>query len=137
MDEIIQNENTGIRTAADLGSVETAADYVREVMESNGVSMKLTNKMSIAFDEFYSNIVHYSGATWAAVRCTVEDGAVTVELTDNGAPFDPTRSEDPDVSAPLEERGIGGLGIFMAKKLMNEIVYSYQDGTNRLRLVIR
>ena len=53
---------------------------------------------------------------------------------DNGKPFDPLKREDPDVSIPAEERGIGGLGIFMTKNIMDDVRYEYVDGKNILTM---
>ena len=66
--------------------------------------------------------------------CQLGENAVTVRFADNGRPYDPTQKEDPDVTLSAEERGIGGLGIFMVKQMMDEVAYSYQDGRNILTL---
>ena len=59
----------------------------------------------------------------------------TIAFSDSGGPFDPLKKADPDVTLPAEEREIGGLGIFMTKKTMDEVRYEYKDGQNRLTLV--
>lgn len=127
----------GIHTDASRDSIETVGDYVRGVMKEAGVPSRPANKINIAVDEVYSNIVSYSGATWAGIRCTVTEEWVTVEFRDNGTRFDPTQMEDPDVDALLDDRETGGLGIFMTKKLMNSVVYTRDQGKNNLTLQLK
>ena len=66
------------------------------------------------------------------VRMEVHGQIVSITFIDDGTPFDPLSCDDPDVSLSAEERGIGGLGIFMVKKLMDEVSYKHQDGQNIL-----
>ena len=65
----------------------------------------------------------------------LKDGKVTLRFSDNGRPYDPTEKPDPDTTQSAEEREVGGLGIFMVKKLMDEVTYEYADGSNILTLV--
>ena len=66
----------------------------------------------------------------------VSDDPVTVTLTfiDQGVPYDPLKRKEPDVTLPAEERDIGGLGIFLTKKTMDDVSYEYKDGQNILTL---
>lgn len=98
------------------------------------VPVKIAMKMNVAVDEIYSNIQHYSGATKATVECTVEDNRIMLVFTDNGSPYNPLDKEDPDTTLSAEEREIGGLGIFMVKKTMDDVTYEYSTGFNRLTL---
>ena len=67
--------------------------------------------------------------------CSLKDGKATLRFSDNGRPYDPTEKPDPDTTQSAEEREVGGLGIFMVKKLMDEVTYEYADGSNILTLV--
>ena len=69
------------------------------------------------------------------VRVDIADGTARVTLSDSGIPFNPLEAEEPDVTASAEERDIGGLGIFMVKKAMDDVVYRYADGQNHLTLI--
>ena len=60
--------------------------------------------------------------------------SVIITFIDRGVPYDPLKKDDPDVTLSAEERAIGGLGIFMVKKTMDEITYEYRDGQNILRI---
>lgn len=127
-------EPEGIVTAADEASIEKAEDYVRQTMEEAGVPMKAANKINICVDEIYSNIAHYSTATRASVTCRTDPEGVTVIFRDNGIPFDPTLKPDPGVTGTAEEREIGGLGIFMVKKLMASVTYRFDRGENEVSI---
>jgi len=90
----------------------------------------------VAMDEIASNIVHYSGAPDFTVSVAFDDPPPRVRLTfsDGGTPYNPLLKADPDVTQPAEERAIGGLGIFMVKKMMDEIEYAYENGRNILTI---
>lgn len=128
---------TVIHTDASPDSVEKTGDFVRRVLEDAGVSMKAVHRAGIIVDEIYSNVVNYSKATRAAVGCTVSDGNVTLEFSDNGTPYDPTQAEEPDITAALDDRETGGLGIFMAKKLSEKMAYRREDEENRLTVILK
>ena len=108
--------------------------FVEGILSKNEVPLKVVNRMNIAIDEIFSNITRYSGAEEASVGCKVENGKVILRFKDNGTPYDPTKKDDPDTTLSAEEREIGGLGIFMVKKTMDEIRYEYKDGFNILTL---
>ena len=63
-----------------------------------------------------------------------EDPRVIITFIDNGKPFDPLAKEDPDITKSAEDRKVGGLGIFMVKKSMDDVFYEYKDGQNILRI---
>ena len=60
--------------------------------------------------------------------------AVTITFVDHGVPYDPLAKKDPDVGLTAAEREVGGLGIFMTKKIMDDVAYAYEDGKNILTL---
>jgi serine/threonine-protein kinase RsbW len=90
----------------------------------------------IAADEIVSNILSHGGgaAPWIEVTARVGDGMVVVEVVDDGAAFDPTVAAAPDTSLSLEDRAIGGLGVHLVRRMMDELDYERRDGRNRLRL---
>ncbi len=102
--------------------------------------MKTQMQISVAAEEIFVNIAHYAyapGKGIATVRLTIsrEPARATITFIDRGTPFDPLKKEDPDVTLSAEERAIGGLGIYMTKKTMDEVFYEYKDRQNRLTLV--
>ena len=68
------------------------------------------------------------------VAISGDPSAAVITFTDSGTPYDPLSKTDPDVTVSAEERDVGGLGIFMTIKLMDDVVYKYQDGKNVLTL---
>lgn len=94
-------------------------------------------KPSILLDEVVSNIVRCSGATAFRVALDRSAEALTMVFSDNGKAFDPLHEiDDPDVKASLEDRQIGGLGMFMVKKMAKSVSYARREGRNELTLVI-
>ena len=88
------------------------------------------------FDEIYANIVNYSKATLATVSYNIENGKLRIVFADNGIPYNPLEAAEPDTSLSAEEREIGGLGIFMVKKMSESMEYEYTDNKNILTIVI-
>ena len=94
-------------------------------------------KPAIVLDEIVSNIVRCSGASVFKVGLDQTPEGLTMVFSDDGKPFDPTREvAEPDVTASIEERGIGGLGIFMVKKMSRSVAYERRDGKNVLTVVM-
>ena len=126
-----------LRIPAKLEGMDVILAFVSYLLDINGCSTKTRTQLRIAVEELYVNVTLYAypdGDGWAEMRGSVEDGVVTFTLIDGGRPFDPLAKEDPDIMLSGEERGIGGLGIFMVKKTMDEMEYEYRDGCNRLMM---
>ncbi len=109
-------------------------EFIESILSENDFPFKTIAQVNVAVDEIFSNIVLYSGASMATVKCLVENGEVIVEFSDNGKPYDPTATPDPDTSLSAEDRDVGGLGIFMVKKTMDDISYSYKNKKNILTI---
>ena len=113
--------------------------FVDEQLEAADCPMKIQMQIDIAVEEIFVNIAHYaykSGTGKAVVRVETLPDPPSVDITfiDNGIPYDPLTKEDPDITLSAEERPIGGLGIFMVKKSMDDVRYEYLDGHNILTL---
>lgn len=124
--------------ATDQALIEVQA-FIEEELEVAGASMKAMMQISVCVEEIYVNIAHYAynpDVGPATIRCTVEENPsrVILQFEDNGLPFDPLAKEDADITLSAEERDIGGLGILMVKKTMDQVDYVYQDGKNILTL---
>ncbi len=111
-------------------SLETVLGYVEDRMETFKISPTLASKAQIAADEIWSNFVNYSSSDKAKLYVGRKDGMLVLTFYNNGIEFDPTEKEDPDTNASLEERQIGGLGIFIVKKMADIFNYEYKDGQN-------
>lgn len=113
--------------------------FVDERLEALDCPVRTQMQIDVAVEELFVNIAHYaydSGVGQATVRVETFVDPLRVEITllDHGVPYDPLAREDPDVTLSAEERGIGGLGIYMVKKSMDEVAYEYRDGRNILRI---
>ena len=94
-------------------------------------------KIRLSIEETVENIVNYAyedGCGWMEVNTELDPQGIvlTVTLKDAGKPFNPLEIPDPDVYASIEDRPIGGLGIFLCKSLMDEVIYRYEEGCNIL-----
>lgn len=96
-------------------------------------------RIRLSIEEAVENVVRYAydgGIGWleAGTQINNESPVLTIELRDAGVPFNPLEREDPDISLSADERQIGGLGIFLCKKMMDSISYRYEDGNNILTM---
>lgn len=129
-----ENGMQKLKIKPSAGATEEVTAFVETKLNDAGVPRKTINQINIAIDEIFSNIVNYSSATDATVGISTENGIATLRFADNGLHYDPTIQGDPNVSLSAEERKIGGLGVFLVKKLMDSISYEYKDGLNILIL---
>ena len=125
--------------AATLENLDTVMAFVDQQLEEVGCSMKAQMQIDIAVEEVYVNIAHYAynpevGGVTIRVQIEEEPLAVILTFIDKGKPYDPLAKEDPDVTLAAEDRQIGGLGIFMVKKSMDNVSYEYNEGRNILTL---
>ena len=125
--------------AAKVENIEAVTDFVNEQLEALDCPMKAQTQIDIAIDELFGNIAHYAynpeiGKATVRVEVTQNPLAVVITFIDNGVPYDPLAKTDPDTTLSAEEREIGGLGIYMVKKSMDEITYDYKDGQNILKI---
>ncbi|MBR3558957.1 MAG: ATP-binding protein [Bacteroidales bacterium] len=100
---------------------------------------ELRFKLRLSIEEAVENVVRYAydgGIGWLEAGTNLDQDTLvlTIELRDAGVPFNPLEMEDPDTLLPAEERNIGGLGIFLCKKMMDSIRYRYEDGNNVLTM---
>ena len=124
---------------ATIENIETVIDFVNGQLEEIKCPLKAQMQIDIAIDELFGNIAHYAynpetGPATVRVEVTEEPIAVVITFIDRGVPYDPLKKEDPDITLSAEERAIGGLGIFMVKKTMDEVSYAYWDGQNVLTI---
>lgn len=111
-------------------SMSSLFDFLETELKLANVPKKTVAQINIAIDEIFSNIIRYSGATNAIVNIDTDDNFVTLSFTDNGIPYNPLEHEEPDITLSTEERNIGGLGIYMVKKIMDMVSYEYINQCN-------
>ena len=124
---------------ATIDNVEKVTDFVNGQLEEAGCPMKTQMQLDVAIDELFSNIAHYAydpGIGMATVQVNLEKDppAAVVIFLDQGRPYDPLAKEDPDVSLAAHDRPTGGLGIFLVKRIMDDVSYEYREGHNILRI---
>lgn len=123
-----------IEVTPEIARQTEVSAFMEEFYEGRGVPMKTIMSMNIVLDEIFSNIVYYSGAASVKVSCDVVGQTAILTIEDDGSPYDPTQTKEPDVTLAAEEREVGGLGIFMVRKMMDEVVYHREDGRNCLQM---
>ncbi len=122
---------------ATLENVSKAVDFVNEKMDKLPLSTKDKHQIDISVDEIVSNVARYAyeGNDGKVTVKTVSDkSSLTITVIDSGIPYNPLKKEDPDVTLSADERGIGGYGIFIVKKVMDDVSYEYKDGKNILTM---
>ena len=124
---------------AKVENIDAVTNFVNEQLEALDCPMKAQTQIDIAIDELFGNIAHYAynpeiGKATVRVEVIEDPLAVTITFIDNGIPYDPLAKSDPDTTLSAEERDIGGLGIYMVKKSMDDIIYEYKDGQNILKI---
>lgn len=115
------------------GSLDSAIAFVEEELDRLDCPMKSVMQITVCVEEMFVNVAHYAyGNETGEVTLSIDGNAreVTITLTDRGVPFDPLAKDDPDITLSAEDRKIGGLGIFMVKKSMNEVFYERKNGMN-------
>ena len=119
-------------------NLDSVLAFIDGALEEAGCPMKAQMQLDLAVEEMFVNIANYaygSGSGNAVVDIDIRDGICTITLSDNGIPYNPLEKVDPDVTLSAEDRQIGGLGIFMVKKSVDDMVYEYKDGQNILKLI--
>ncbi|MBQ2152125.1 MAG: ATP-binding protein [Clostridia bacterium] len=120
-------------------NLDSVIQFVDEQLEEYGCGMKQQMAIDLAVEELFVNIAHYAynpDTGYASVLVDVIKDPLSVEITfiDNGKPYDPLAKSDPDTSLSVEDRPIGGMGIFLVKKSMDLVNYEYKDGKNILTI---
>ena len=126
----------------DLSELARIAEAIEAHGESHGWPPKWILNLNLSLDELITNIVSYgyqdSDEHEIRVTLTEQNGSLVVVLEDDGIAFDPfTAAPAPDLEASVEERRIGGLGVYFVKTLMDEATYERLDSHNRITLIQR
>ena len=122
-----------------LDNLQTVIDFATEHLEARDCSMKVVMQTELVIEEVFVNIASYAynpeiGPATFCMEFEENPSAVLMTFIDGGRPYDPLKQTDPDTTLDIDEREIGGLGIFLVKKNVDEISYEYADGKNILRM---
>jgi len=128
-----------ITIEATTENVPQATAFVDGLLEQYGCPLKAQTQIDIALDELLSNIAFYAynpqtGPATIRVEVNENPMQVIISFIDNGIPYDPLKKEDPNTNLALEDRDIGGLGIYMVKQTMDDVNYEYKNGQNILTI---
>lgn len=124
--------------AADDEALSSVISFVEAELEEAGANIKTLMQVCVAVEEIFVNVAHYaypekSGDVSLSIDVTGENA--TLVITDSGIPFNPLEKADPDITLSAEDRNIGGLGIFMVKKSMDEVRYERRGDNNIFTMV--
>ncbi|MCR4813865.1 MAG: ATP-binding protein [Lachnospiraceae bacterium] len=124
---------------AKVANLQDVLAFVDEQLEAHNCPMREQMQLDVAVEELFVNIASYAynpevGPATILVQTEGDPLSVIITFVDHGVPYDPLAKEDPDITLSADERQIGGLGIFMVKKSMDEVVYRYEDGKNILSI---
>jgi serine/threonine-protein kinase RsbW len=121
----------------DLDEISRLAVELEAFCERNGVDPGVLMALNLSLEEAVTNVINYGfdgGEHTIDVELVAGDGAVAATISDDGTEYNPLLREDPDVNASLDERRIGGLGVLLVKKLMDEVAYERRGGRNILTM---
>ena len=120
---------------AKTDNLDEVTAFIDTELEEHECSMKVQMRIDVAVEELFVNIAHYAyepetGMAEIRIDFKNDPAAVVITFIDSGVPYDPLAKEDPDITLPAEQRPIGGLGIYMVKKSMDNVEYEHKDGQN-------
>jgi anti-sigma regulatory factor (Ser/Thr protein kinase) len=130
-----------LRLKSRLSELERLVGAITQLGTAHDLPDKVVSDLNLALEEVITNIIRhgYEGREDREVTivCDVAAEAVAVTVEDDGVPFNPLQLPDPDLTIPLEERQVGGLGVYLVRQLMDEVDYRAEGGRNILRLTKR
>ena len=121
-------------------NLDKVLEFVDSILEEQDCPPKVQMQIDVAVEEIFVNIAHYAykaevGMATITIKTLNDPVAVEITFADSGIPFDPLMKPDPDVTQSADERQIGGLGIYMVKKSMDDVRYEYHEGKNIFTIV--
>lgn len=128
-----------ITVPARLDRLDTVLEFADGIIRGTGMDVKRQNDLFVAVEEIFANIASYAypaDTGDVTVRISVFPDKLSLEFIDGGKPYNPLAKPDPDLSFPAAEREIGGLGVYMTKKMMDSVKYRYEDNKNILIMEI-
>ena len=121
-----------------ISELQKLNQWVDTFAQASGLTMSDTFSLNLSLEELVSNIIKYGGEAGKThkinILISINSPQLEVTISDSGQPFDPSKVETPDISLSVEERAIGGLGVFLANKYMDSMHYQRTDTHNILHL---
>ena len=125
---------------ATLDSIERVSIFLESTLEDAGLDMIESARIQLAVEEAVTNVINhgYGGSDGEILITTdIESSQVMITITDTGQEFDPTSIPPPNVTADLDHRNIGGLGVHLIRSVMDSVSYIRHDNKNRLMMIKR
>ena len=122
---------------ANIANVAVLDEHVAQALEEHGVDHKSKQQIKLALEEILVNVASYAYPEekgTMALDLAISGNVVTLTISDSGIPFDPRNAQEPDIGLSAEDRDIGGLGVFLVQKLMDDMVYERINGKNVLTI---
>jgi len=125
---------------AETINLEEVIEFINSQLEENDCPMKAQVQIDIAAEEIFVNVAHYAykpdiGIVDICVDFAENPRKALISFIDSGKPYNPLEKPDPDVTLSVDERKEGGLGIYMVKKSMDDVIYEFKNGQNNLTIV--
>ncbi len=123
----------------DVQQILLLEEFMERVATAAGLDPAMTMSLNLALEEAVTNVIMYAYPKGTEgpvdIDATLDGGELCFVLSDSGTPFDPTAAPEADISLGVEERPIGGLGIFLVRKIMDQVTYQYTGGRNTLKML--
>lgn len=121
-----------------IDQLPTLAEQIEQIADEWELGPMLAMNMNLVIEEAITNVIFYAFSDQENHQIDIDfnlnDSILKLVITDDGTPFDPTQKGDPDTTLSVEDRQIGGLGIFLIRKIMNEVKYKRKNNKNILTL---
>jgi anti-sigma regulatory factor (Ser/Thr protein kinase) len=134
----VSDDRLILRVVNDLAELSRVAEAVDEFCEAQTVPQACAFKINVALEELLTNTISYGfdddQRHEIALTLARQGESVVVEISDAARPFDPLQAPAPDLDSALDERRVGGLGVYLVKTLMDDVTYEYRDGRNHVTL---
>jgi len=121
-----------------LSELDTLEEKLDQFCAQLGLTNKCLCEINLALEELFTNIISYGYSDddehWVRFTLSYQNGTITMRIEDDGMPFNPIDVKEPDIQCPIEDRKIGGLGIHLIKKIMDEMIHRRRANKNILVL---
>lgn len=135
--DVAPEATSSMTVPATLDHLKEVSEMINKELEKRLCPLGVQRKVNVALEELFVNVCRYAyadqrepGDVTVSYAYCADPSAITIELKDQGVPFNPVTREDPTKPSSIQETPIGGLGIFMVKKSMDDLLYKYDKGSN-------
>ena len=129
------SESRELTLEATVENLSAVNAFIDDFLDAVGCPGRSHMQLSLVIEEIFVNVASYAyapntGKVTVKIAITREPLSAKIIFSDSGKPYNPLEAKEPDIDAPIEERNIGGLGIFLVKKNVDEVNYEFADGKN-------